>query len=264
MSAEIFEQISENHRTLLNRLQTDFSEHDVIRGYVDQLQDITLALQPRPKDPAAHLTQSHEQARPYLVRLTKYPAHVDVIINENGYSYTPRKILRRVLDHAIDHLNQIEQWVLWQRRAIAPTPADGWAGSKVTFPDDHVPLHEDELNAWLWRIDITNRTIEHRLWDLSAEQIHWQPPDDGWSIYTIIHHLAFGELFYATAIENALPPETALRLPEAITRFQGAAQVVLKHPIKEDQSFYLSEDEFSLEGLLRRLLEQQSAVLEKA
>jgi hypothetical protein len=25
------------------------------------------------------------------------------------YTYTPRKILRRVLDHALDHLNQIDQ-----------------------------------------------------------------------------------------------------------------------------------------------------------
>jgi len=30
-----------------------------------------------------------------------------------------------VLDHALDHLNQIGQWLAWQRHGIAPTPTDG-------------------------------------------------------------------------------------------------------------------------------------------
>ena len=48
------------------------------------------------------------------------------------YTYTPRKVLRRVLDHSLDHLNQIEQWLRWRRDGLVPTPTDGWVPSTVT------------------------------------------------------------------------------------------------------------------------------------
>src|SRR5215813_2928705 len=49
------------------------------------------------------------------------------------YTYTPRKVLRRVLDHFLDHLNQIDQWLAWRRDGIVPTPTDGWVPSTVTL-----------------------------------------------------------------------------------------------------------------------------------
>ena len=36
------------------------------------------------------------------------------------YTYTPRKVLRRVLDHALDHLNRIDQWLEWRRDGVVP------------------------------------------------------------------------------------------------------------------------------------------------
>jgi len=43
-----------------------------------------------------------------------------------------------VLDHSLDHLNQIEQWRRWRRHGVVPTPTDGWVGSTVTLPEDPV------------------------------------------------------------------------------------------------------------------------------
>jgi hypothetical protein len=57
-----------------------------------------------------------------------------------SYTYTARKPLRRVLDHTLDHLNQIDQWQLWRRDRVVPTPTDGWAPSTVTLPEDRLPL----------------------------------------------------------------------------------------------------------------------------
>src|SRR2546426_11791439 len=67
--------------------------------------------------------------------------------------FRSRKALRRVLDHALDHLNQIDQWLVWQRDGVVPTPTDGWVGSSVTLPGDLLPLSSSDLDAWLWRVD---------------------------------------------------------------------------------------------------------------
>ena len=126
-------------------------------------------LMPAPHDPVAHVEAAHAQARIHLGRLTEHPPAVEVpsvmtadifaqLTNSRPpaapgrrYTYTPRKVLRRVLDHGLDHLNQIDQWLTWQRHGVVPTPTDGWASSLVTLPGDRLPLAAADLAAWLWR-----------------------------------------------------------------------------------------------------------------
>ena len=95
-------------------------------------------LAPAPVDPVAHVEAGHADARRHLVRLLEHGPSVEVRspmtnqifsrLTQSGsgraridytsvetYTYTPRKPLRRVLDHALDHLNQIDQWQLWRR-----------------------------------------------------------------------------------------------------------------------------------------------------
>ena len=61
------------------------------------------------------------------------PAPLTAPPGAGRYTYTPRKVLRRVLDHSLDHLNQIEQWLRWRRDGLVPTPTDGWVPSTVTL-----------------------------------------------------------------------------------------------------------------------------------
>ncbi len=124
------------------------------------------------------------------------------------YTYTPRKVLRRVLDHALDHLNQIDQWRAWQRHGVIPTPTDGWASSTVTLPEDRLPLADPELEAWLWRIDQAIRLLGGRADELTDEELDWAPPDGGWPLRRVLHHVARCEGLYATALDEA-PPEDA-------------------------------------------------------
>src|SRR5881392_4413175 len=92
-------------------------------------------LDPASIDPVAHLEQTHARGRRHLRRLLDQPAGAEVrspmtnqlfdrltqpadpskrkkidYMSVTSYTYTPRKPLRRVLDHALDHLNQIDQW----------------------------------------------------------------------------------------------------------------------------------------------------------
>ena len=147
---------------------------------------MSATLAPAPRDPVRHLEAAHAQARRHLVRLGAHdpacpvrsfmteemfsrltdglPAALTAPAGVTRYTYTPRKVLRRVLDHALDHLNQIDQWLAWERDGIVPTPTDGWVPSTVTLPDDVLPLAPADLDAWLWRIDQAARLVQQP-WD---------------------------------------------------------------------------------------------------
>ena len=197
-------------------------------------------LAPAPPDPARHLETAHAQARRHLARLTQHdparevlavmtdelffrltdarPAPLTAPAGVTGFVYTPRKTLRRVLDHALDHLNQIDQWLAWQHHGVVPTPTDGWAPSTVTLPDDRLPLAPADLDAWLWRIDQATRLVVRRAEQLSLAELDWLPPDGGWPLRRVLHHLARSERLYAAALDEALPDDDPARRYEAACR----------------------------------------------
>jgi len=205
------------------------------------------ALAPAPRDPAGHLGAAHAQARHHLARLTAHdsarevPAFMTnelfsrltdarpaplVVIRVGGYTYTPRKVLRRILDHALDHLNQIDQWLAWQRRGIVPTPTDGWVSSTVTLPDDRLPLAGTDLDAWLWRIDQAARLVQQRAAELTEAELDWLPPDGGWPLRRVLHHLARSERLYAASLDEALPDDSpTTRFEEACRRLDEMVPV---------------------------------------
>jgi len=202
-------------------------------------------LAPAPKDPVLHLEAAHATARQHLGRLTGHdPAHevTSVMTNElffrltdahpapltsppgaRRYTYTPRKVLRRVLDHALDHLNQIDQWLTWRRDGVVPIPTDGWVPSTVTLPDDRLPLDRRDLDAWLWRIDQAARLLHQRAAGLTQDELDWLPPDGGWPLRRVLHHVARSELLYSASLDEALPSDDAEpRYVEACRRFDEA------------------------------------------
>jgi hypothetical protein len=201
-------------------------------------------LKPVPVDPVAHVEAAHADARRHLVRLIEHGPSAEVRspmtnqifsrLTQRGsgraridytsvetYTYTPRKPLRRVLDHALDHLNQIDQWQLWQRKGVVPTPTDGWAPSTVTLPEDHLPLTPADLDTWLWRIDQAVRLLAQRAAGLTDDELDWPPPDGGWPLRRVLHHVARSELLYAASLDEALPDDPVARYAEADSRFHA-------------------------------------------
>lgn len=191
---------------------------------------LTLALLPVQDDPVSHLIAAHTEVRPYLVRLLQHEPAREILADRGRFSYTPRKILRRILDHALDHLNQIDQWIIWQEQGVAPTPTDGWASSSVTLADDRHSLCARELQAWLWRIDQAARLVVQRARGLTEAQLDWQPPDGGWPLRRVLHHLAHAERLYGTALENLLPEAPLARYCEVSRRFHERLQAAANAP----------------------------------
>src|SRR5437667_5649761 len=191
-------------------------------------------LEPASIDPAMHLEQTHTRGRRHLRHLLDQPADAEVrspMTNQlsdrltqpgdpmkrkkidytsvTSYTYTPRKPLRRVLDHALDHLNQIDQWQRWRREGVVPIPTDGWAPSTVTLAEDRLPLTAKDLDAWLWRIDQAMRLLTQLAAGLSDHDLDWQPPGGGWPLRRILHPVARPEGPYAPSSAD-VPPDAPL------------------------------------------------------
>ena len=82
----------------------------------------------------------------------------------DGRVYTPHKAIRRVADHMIDHLAQLEAHVA----GAQPLP-DRWHGSSVTSPADLAQFTPEDLDearsrlerlAQLWRIRLAAIPLE--------------------------------------------------------------------------------------------------------
>ncbi len=197
----------------------------VVQDLANEQASLAARLHPMPDAPAAQLRAAHTLSRSHLERLPQHDPARLVVVDE-AHSYTARKILRRVLDHALDHLNQIEQWRRWQEQGSVPVPTDGWASSGETFAEDLQPLSAAELAAWLWRIDLTVELVAQQAEALSETQLDWTPPDDSWTLRRMLRHLALGELYYAAWLDEPLPEEPLERYAMASERFAQRLRAV--------------------------------------
>src|SRR5207247_8478229 len=113
------------------------------------------------------------------------------------------KALRRITDHVVDHLNQVEC-----RAAGVESVPDEWRGRATTLTSDWAAFSEDELNEASARLRRLGQTLALRLLDLRAE---WDtvPAGGDWTIRTIATHLAEASETYASrapVVPIAAPP----------------------------------------------------------
>jgi hypothetical protein len=119
-----------------------------------------------------------------------------------GNAWTPHKALRRITDHLIDHLCQIEA----RAADEAPVP-DLWRGRSVTLDSDWARFTEQDLDEASARIRRLAQVMALRLRALSADWDAEVP--DQWTLRAIAEHLADASGAYAsrpTATATALPP----------------------------------------------------------
>ncbi len=82
-----------------------------------------------------------------------------------------------------------------------------------------------DLEAWLWRIDQSARLLVQRAAGLTEAELDWQPPDEGWPLRRVFHHVARSELLYSAALDEALPEgDPRSRYEEACRRLDAAVK----------------------------------------
>jgi hypothetical protein len=107
--------------------------------------------------------------------------------------YTPHKAVRRIADHLVDHLAEVEA-----RLAGAETQPDGWHGSLLTLDADWARFTEADRDEAHQRLPRLARTFALRLAAAGPEE--WdRPRGEGWTLREIADHLT-GVLWYAEQV----------------------------------------------------------------
>jgi len=106
-------------------------------------------------------------------------------VSEDGDRiYTPHKAVRRIADHLVDHLAEVEALLA----GVATTP-DGWHGSLVTLESDWARFTEQDLDEARQRLRRLARTFSLRL--AAAGPGAWDAPrGESWTLRHIAEHLA--------------------------------------------------------------------------
>ncbi|MEU4329416.1 hypothetical protein [Nonomuraea dietziae] len=107
--------------------------------------------------------------------------------------YTPHKAIRRVADHLVDHLAELEA-----RLAGHETVPDRWHASAITTPADLAPFTEQDLEEASSRLLRLARIWSARLNALTSDELD-RSPGEGWTFRQIAFHLG-GSVYYADAV----------------------------------------------------------------
>jgi hypothetical protein len=103
----------------------------------------------------------------------------------HGNAWTPNKAMRRVTDHLLDHLTEIEC-----RLSGQPTLPDRWHGRMVTTAADFAPFTEVDLDEATSRLTRLGAWYQARLGGLDSAALDHRPDEDTWTIREVAHHVS--------------------------------------------------------------------------
>jgi hypothetical protein len=106
-------------------------------------------------------------------------------IYRDGNAWTPHKALRRVSDHLVDHLAEIEC-----RLAGKPTLPDRWHGRMITTAADFARFTEVDLDEATSRLTRLAACYQARLGSLAPQVLDARPDDAVWTIREVAHHVS--------------------------------------------------------------------------
>ena len=116
------------------------------------------------------------------------------LVSEDGDRvYTPHKAVRRIADHLVDHLAEVEALL-----AGVESQPDAWHGSLLTLDSDWARFSEADRDEAAQRLPRLARTFSLRLAAVGANA--WdEPRGDHWTLRAIAEHLT-GVLWYAEQV----------------------------------------------------------------
>jgi hypothetical protein len=111
-------------------------------------------------------------------------------------TYTPHKAIRRVADHLVDHLAELEARVAGQ-----PTIPDRWHASAITTEADRAAFTQDDLDEARSRLTRLAQIWDVRLRSLDDVRLDERDHDEPgrWTLREVAFHLA-ESTYYADAV----------------------------------------------------------------
>jgi len=103
---------------------------------------------------------------------------------DSTFVYTPHKAIRRVTDHLVDHLAEVEARLV----GVATLP-DHWHASAVTTPADMASFTSEDLDEARSRLTRLAQVWALRLGALDAERLD-RREGDAWTLRQVAFHVA--------------------------------------------------------------------------
>jgi glutamine synthetase adenylyltransferase len=115
-------------------------------------------------NPGALVEQAVERS---LLLIKTWPAwDGQPLTSDDGRIYTPHKAVRRIADHIVDHLAEIEALL-----ASVPTQPDEWHASELTSEADLAPFTVEDVQEAEQRLRRLGRTFALRY--AAVDPIEW-------------------------------------------------------------------------------------------
>ncbi|GIG89278.1 hypothetical protein [Plantactinospora endophytica] len=141
------------------------------------------------RDPARVI----EQSVAYALRLAETWTNWDGTLRQvQDRIYTPHKAIRRLSDHLVDHLAELEARLAGQ----SPLP-DHWHASAITTSADLAPFTREDLDEARSRLTRLAQIWSVRLRSLDDERLD-RVEGDAWTLRQLAFHL--GSTYYADAV----------------------------------------------------------------
>jgi hypothetical protein len=115
-------------------------------------------------------------------------------VYHGGNAWTPHKALRRVTDHLLDHLAELEC-----RLAGLPTIPDQWHGRMATTDADFGRFTEVDLDEATSRLTRLAACYRARLSTVDSAALDAPATDGSWTLRQVVHHVS-----HVTAYANAM------------------------------------------------------------
>ncbi|MEV7182653.1 hypothetical protein [Kitasatospora sp. NPDC093102] len=116
------------------------------------------------------------------------------IVNADGRTYAPYKAVRRITDHLLDHLAELDA-----RLAGEPTEPDHWHASNVTTTADLAPFTTADLDEARSRLTRLAGIWSRRVAALPDGRLD-DSPGAGWSFRQIVCHVSEAGYYYADSV----------------------------------------------------------------
>ena len=134
------------------------------------------------RDPA---TLVEEAVADILARAEQWLGWDGRPVLRSGNAWTPHKVLRRVADHLLDHLAELEC-----RLAGQPTIPDRWHGRMATTDADFARFTEIDLDEATSRLTRLAACYRARLCTVDGTALDAVPQDGDWTLRQVVHHVS--------------------------------------------------------------------------
>jgi uncharacterized damage-inducible protein DinB len=168
---------------------------------------------------------------------------------------TKEAALDKTRQSIADYLNLIRRYGQAAPPPDEPIELDVQESDVNTFAPDHATLTDDELAMFMQRMELSRRLLLDTLAQLPADALTWKAKPDEWAVANIVAHIAEGDFWYASRLDEG-------GLPELLRRIQTARQLVTERlravPAERRAHVTVHDDEeWTPRKVTRRVIEHE-------